>query len=416
MALLAVTMAAPLATGCASSGWQLDPDVLVSPRDVAAALGDPLRPDEDVIDPTGIPLLDPPTHVRPCCQLGMDQRVKLGDVEVPGYERGNVLSVEDLGKHSYDSGLVPLTVDEHGADAENNGIVYTCRGGFVDTAHVRDYADWAFFLALRVARSLPEGTTVEVRGDGARRRVVVRPVPAEIVAERGRFAVAATLAQWITHRIGVWHEIASWYGVETIEGFSEKGSAFSPEDMYSNTLGIKIGAALVSDTPPRTLEEYNVAVDAWIPAVLRRLQVLERDDARAAMKSVDGLWWDSRKLLPDPTMVLRRKFEIGPRQAPWRLEDALPPEKIPARVREQCEGAGPPLTLVVPEAIGPLSIAGVVTLEIEPEGWAATAGFPFPRPGEPGLTSADFPAVVDATRDRMRQVLGDGLDRPGGAR
>ena len=409
--MLLVTTA-PLLAAC-GAGWQADPDLLAPPRRVAAALGDPLRPGEDQIDPTGIPVLEPPTHVRPCCQLGMDQRVKLGGAEVPGYRRPNVTGVDELGNHSYDSGLVPLTADEHGVDVEKNGIVFTCRGGFIDTAHIRDYADWTFYAGLRVARSLPEGTTIEVPGDGAKRRVVVRPIPAEIVAERGRFAVAAPLAQWIAQRLALWHEIASWYGVESVKGFSEKGSAFSPEDLYSNILGMKIGAALVEGPIPRTLEEYNVAMDAWIAAVLHRLDVLPVAEARIAMKSVDGLWWDSRKILPDPTMVLRRHVDTGSRQAPWRLEDAMPPGEIPEQLREQCEDVPPLLTLSVPETIGSLRIADVVTVEIEPEGWAEREGFPFPRPGVRRLTSADFPAVVEAMRDDMRRVLGEGFDRPG---
>jgi hypothetical protein len=406
----ALPLLAGAAAGCASS-WQAEPGLLAPPRLVAAALGDALRAEEDAIDPTGIPVLEPPTHVRPCCQLGMDQRVKLGDVEVPGFVRPNVLGIEELGNHSYDSGLVPLTMDEHGVDAENNGIAYTCRGGFVDTAHVRDNADWTFFLALRIARSLPEGTTIDVPGDGAKRRVVVRAVPAELLARRGRFAAAAELAQRAAYEIGLWHEIASWYGVESVKGFSEKGSAFSPEDLYSNVLGIKIGSALASGTLPRTLEEYNVSLDAWLSAVLRRLDVLPRAEARAAMKSVDGLWWDSRKLLPDPTMVLRRNLEIGSRQAPWRLEDGLPPGEIPRSVRDACQGAAPPLALSVPEALDGLTLSEVVTLEIEPDGWAGPARFPFPRPGG-RLTSVDFPAVVAAMRGQMQEVLGKRLDRP----
>jgi hypothetical protein len=412
--LLLVMAAAPLVTACGGAGWQADPDLLAPPRKVAAALGDPLRPGEDVIDPTGIPVLDPPTHVRPCCQLGMDQRVKLGGAEVPGYSRGNILGVDELGAHSYDSGLVPLTADEHGVDVENNGVLYTCRGGFVDTAHIRDYTDWTFYVALRVARSLPEGSTIEVPGDGAARRVVLRPVPPELVAKRGRLATAGILAQWIVHRIAVWHEIASWYGVEGVKGFSEKGSAFSPEDLYSNILGIKIGAALASDQVPRTLEEYNLAVDAWISAVLRRLDVLPRPAARAAMKAVDGLWWDSNKFLPDPTTVRRRHMDIGSRQAAWLLEDGLPHERVPAVVKEPCEEAGAPLVLTVPEVLGAKRIADMVTVEIEPEAAPSFDTFPFPRPGDRRLTSDDFPAVVEAMREDMRRVLGDGFDRPGG--
>ncbi|PBD34343.1 hypothetical protein CK247_30710, partial [Klebsiella pneumoniae] len=33
-------------------------------------------------------------------------------------------------------------------------------------------------------------------------------------------------------RIAQWHEIAQWYGFQSVPGFSEEISAFSPEDLW----------------------------------------------------------------------------------------------------------------------------------------------------------------------------------------
>ena len=54
-------------------------------------------------------------------------------------------------------------------DREHNGLVYTCRGGFIDTAHVRDYADWAIFLVAQIARLAETGGVVELPDEGGRR-------------------------------------------------------------------------------------------------------------------------------------------------------------------------------------------------------------------------------------------------------
>ena len=50
--------------------------------------------------------------------------------------------------------------------------------------HVRDNADLTLFLATRIARDLPGGSAFDLPEDGARRRVVVRPLPPELVALR----------------------------------------------------------------------------------------------------------------------------------------------------------------------------------------------------------------------------------------
>ncbi len=41
--------------------------------------------------------------------------------------------------------------------------------------------------------------------------------------------VTGAVGEWIAFQLGVWHEIATWYGWASVRGFSEKASAFSPE-------------------------------------------------------------------------------------------------------------------------------------------------------------------------------------------
>lgn len=50
---------------------------------------------------------------------------------------------------------------------------------------------------------------------------------------RQRYQLAAWLAGHLAFEIAQWHEIAQWYGFQSVPGFSEEISAFSPEDLYS---------------------------------------------------------------------------------------------------------------------------------------------------------------------------------------
>ncbi|MFC1765377.1 DUF4056 domain-containing protein, partial [Planctomycetota bacterium] len=58
------------------------------------------------------------------------------------------IDVNDLGKHGY--------ATQRG---EGNGIVYTCRGGHIDIAHVRANADWVRYVAERVFAYIRHGET-----------------------------------------------------------------------------------------------------------------------------------------------------------------------------------------------------------------------------------------------------------------
>ena len=137
------------------------------------------------------------------------------------------------------------------------------RGGIAETfdeSHVRDYADWGIFLGATNARTVEEGTTVELPPEGGSRRIVFEPVPEELIERFGRLRIASTTAEAITFQLSIWHEIATWFGFASVPGFSEKASAFSPEDLYSNLLGIKLARALARRRSGREENIYNSSV------------------------------------------------------------------------------------------------------------------------------------------------------------
>ena len=73
----------------------------------------------------------PPRIIRTCCAFGTDLRVSI----IPGLKYTMLTTPSLLGTHHY-----------LGDKGENNGIIYTKRGGFVDFGHLRDVVDWTAYL------------------------------------------------------------------------------------------------------------------------------------------------------------------------------------------------------------------------------------------------------------------------------
>jgi hypothetical protein len=341
----------------------------------------------------------------------MDLKMSLRGSTVPGYSVSNIVSVPEIGHHEYDNGLVSVNEAlSRMVNLEKNGLVYTCRGGFVDVAHVRDNADLTLFLAMHLATILPGPGVVALEGDGATRRIALKAVPPELMERLGRWEVAITLAQWAAFQIAAWHEIVTWWDYESIPGFSEKVSAFSLEDLYSNAVALRIAGGILRGHQPLSRREWDVQMDAWIGVTLQRLGALPTDLGRRAMKSVDGLWWDSRKALPDWTLVTRRSFDLGPRVTPWRIPDADLPEDPVLTVA--CSERPHALPLEVPQRIGDVPIVDLATADFEVGAWAP-ATFPFTDPATRRVTSTDFARIAEVVRREAQATLGAGFDHPG---
>ena len=350
-----------------------------------------------------------PNGLRPCCAFGDDIGVALGTMQVPGYAIGNIVGIDGLGAHNFDNGATPWgTDDQHGLfKTENNGLIYTCRGGFIDTAHVRDYADWTLFLATHIQKQLDTGGTIDLGNEGGQRSLTVHPVPAAARQKRGAREIALRLGQWAAFNLSVWHEIATWYGWSSMSVFPEGASAFSPEDLYSNLVGIKVAGETVTAKEITSEGTYNDGVDAAFRATLEQLGAVAPAGTHAALTLLDRVWWDSRQHLPSEELVIRRNPDVGPVIAPWRVVASRQ-----TRVAGlPCASALPPRTLPNPDRLGNLQFARYVTLTIQPSE-KISAHFPFPRAGDPTITPADYPHVLADVRRQLIARFGRGADRP----
>ena len=368
------------------------------------------------LDAEQLPDVPEPQNLRPCCIFGNDVGVQVGSIPVPGYEVENVLDINTLGTHQYNKGTVALQPrgGERVVSDEASGILYTCRGGFIDIAHVRDNADRTFYLTAHIAQMAVSGGTIPITGEGAERRIVVKPLDPHLVRTYGLREVVTSLAEWLDFQASIWHEITTWYGWSST-AFSERPSAFSLEDLYSNLVGVKIAGAIVRRHAAPSELDYNRAMTAFLKDALVKLGPLPQDASRRAFEYVDGIWWDSTKRVPDNQLIRHRYFNIGPKLYPWKLVDALPSATLIASRREfdeACHSDWTPLGLSVPDHLGDVPFREMVTLEISPGELLVKNGFPFPNSGSKTVTQDDFPAIIAAIVRAANAELGAGVDLP----
>ena len=403
--LTLLALAATFLFSCTTSTWTAGTTIRADARRVAVALGDP--PPRTSLSLADIPELQPPHHPRTCCAFGMDLTVELGEVEIPFFEVSNVVGPSDLTGHDYDLATAA-------PETEVNGLVYTCRGGWIDTSHVRENADNVLYLALSIAPHLATGTTFEIPGHGAPQTVVVRPIPQRLIDREGALNIASELAGWIAYRVGIWHEVMSWYGYQMVAGFSEEPSTFSPEDLYSNLLGIRLAMAAIDEHDFGSAEEYDQAIAAYIFEGLTRLEAQPTTTARAVMTGLDGSWWDSSQRLPNNLLVRRRRFpSSGNVLAPWRAEDAqgnAPAIATLTTILAAPCGETRARSLVIPGELGAISASELVSLSWVPEGWA-DATFPF-REGSRRVDESELDGLVAQLHTAIEAVLGSGFDQP----
>jgi hypothetical protein len=360
--------------------------------------------------PTGIPDIPLRKHLRPCCAFGYELRARLAFLPILGYRLENLKTIDEIGPHHYDSGLVTVGSDSGPVSDERNGLVFTCRGGFIDTAHVRDYADWTIYFASELFEQLPYGTTIELPNEAGTRRVVLERIDPELLRGHDPVSLTMAIAQWLAFQLSIWHEIATWYGWSAVPGYPEKLSAFSPEDLYSNALGTKIAVAAAFERAARSETLYDRSVDAWLRAVAEFLGPTSKETAIEAMRSLEEVWWSPAARLPDPDIVLRRNFSIGETIAPWLVPEALASEALEGALGREC-GAWPiPHFLTIPSTFEGTPLRNLATLELRVDPAIASRP-PFDALG-PSVTQDDFPVIVAAIREQNRREFGPRADRP----
>jgi len=243
--------------------------------------------------PINSPDTKPHRIIRSCCSFGTEMRL----FAVPGVKLTEITSMEKIGAHHY-----------LGEPSEENGIIYTRQGGFIDMGHLRDQSDWTAYLYMQLRENKRKGNLSLTLGHEGGEKALNVHISAGLTDND-----LILLASKIAYDLSVWHEIATWFGASTIPFVPERYSSFSIEDAYSNLLGINIGIqALKSELP------YEEAVTQIIDQTLKSLDVvMNESETYLAMESVRDIWWTRQKRLPSGKVLLQRQLNVYPCLRPW---------------------------------------------------------------------------------------------------
>ncbi|MCK5175908.1 MAG: DUF4056 domain-containing protein, partial [Planctomycetes bacterium] len=196
------------------------------------------------------------------CSFGPGPRQRVG--EFFGSPVGmTFLEPEDLGRHRYSAGF-----------GEKNGMVYTCRGGFIDIGHVREAADRTAYLAgVSYEKLMAKEEVFSFRVIEPSRYWVKISYPEnwDGMSEGQRFAIAdevsICLGQYFAHTSLIWHEILTWYGFSSVGIFPENISSFSWEDSYSDLLGTHLAVEALAGNGGRFDEVMTRLIDERLDAI-----------------------------------------------------------------------------------------------------------------------------------------------------
>ena len=345
-----------------------------------------------------VPGIDPPVHLRPCCAFGMDLKTSIYGLPIPLVKVTNMVDTTDLGLHTYDAGLVGHGTDrDERESSETNGVLYTCKAGFIDIAHVRDYSDWTVYLTFWIYRHLGKQLEMVLPPELGERRILIHPFETNTLSMEQELILSVTMAQWAAYKLSIWHEIAQWHGYG-LEAFPEYISSYSVEDLYSNVLGTKIAAAIIYGGGTKTDQVYSRNFDQWLKNTLNQLGAQSIQSTRIYMKAADGYWWDSRSRIPYKYVVLKRNYEVDNIQRPMILPTELL-SIIGEHYKDTCANTEP-LYLEVVDSIFGFDMQDLITLEITiDEEYAQTFTFPTPSKEENRIISdQDFAFIAKSNR------------------
>jgi hypothetical protein len=239
---------------------------------------------------------------RYCCSLGFAQG--LDPTKLGGHKYGNSSTVTDV---------YPTTA----AMGEPVGYVYTSAAGLVDIGHVRDNAD----MVLWVYDHLLNGQhSIGVGGD----TVGVATIPT-VKDQMLALAGAITYVSSWSHELGTWGDTE----LSTALRGKEDYSAFSPEDLSSNIVGIKIATEAILAGGAPSSQDFDTQMNIELPKLILSLGGQPEDVTNKLLtqvqfipggKDLTGKWWmdDPESPVNGKVRLLRRNFD----GAAWKIAGA----------------------------------------------------------------------------------------------
>jgi hypothetical protein len=327
------------------------------------------------------------------CQTNPPPRLRVGTYfgSLSGTEFADPL---DLGRHCRTLGW-----------GEKNGLVYTCRGGFIDMAHLREAADrTAYVCGLLYPAIMHQKRHLSFQ--------LIEPSRYHLTFEypdhwRGlshderqeiAYSLSVKLGQYIAQKSTVWHEILTWFGFSSTGVFSEYLSSFSWEDVYSDLLGTRLAVIALNHTP----HAYDDAMTLLIQNELQRLGMQPPAVADQALQAISGAWYTNGYYFF--STLKKRNFDLGHDDGlvtPWLVPGICPEQE--------------PLSYPVPTT-DILDVYGFsMQLEIEPRELEGPALLSIAHDGESGKCiepSVHFPILMSHIRKEAEEQYGPEVGVP----
>lgn len=210
------------------------------------------------------------------------------------------LDANSLGSHNFGS-----------FNGESDGIIYTCRGGHIDLAHLRIAADNVYYLYTKFSKQLKAGDTEFTYKLNTDPSIFVVHVtyPSNFKmfpkGEQDRiiYETSLELAQYGTWYMVTWHEVLTWFGLKAFYVVPQFQSAFSWEDSYSNLLGTILGARAIRHPG----NEFNAAMTLVLKDELEKLGAQSSDTAYHASEKMRDTWFKGNLHVT----ILLRGLDIG---------------------------------------------------------------------------------------------------------
>ncbi len=303
---------------------------------------------------------------------------------------------DKLGKHSYNGNL-----------SEKSGIIYTCKTGHIDLAHLRKSADWTAYLSKKIFKVLMKGQGgFSYKMKEPSRYYVKFTYPSiwkalpQTEKEKIAHDVSIKVGQYITYTATTWHEIITWFGYKCTGMYSEYPSAFTWEDTFSNLIGSHLAVIALRDEG----YSYDEAMTLILDAELEKLNVQSSRVARRAADIVRGEWY-SGDFLFFITMK-KRNFDIG-------LDDGfVTPSLVPGLA--ECEGAEPQ-SYPIPTLDFLSEYRFSMLFEIEPREWEKNKVFKIVYPNKKEKKKridpiVHFPILMDYIKKAAIEKYGPDVD------
>jgi len=320
------------------------------------------------------------TFLRGCCGFGYN----LGLTYIPMASWYNIIDFDQLAEeHEYG-----------GSFSEENGQIYTCKAGFIDSAHVREVGDWTSYLAHKIYYALKQGgkTRIALRPEGTKETYLfLRPFKGTVTKE-----LAIALAQRISFELSLWHEISSWYGYTSVPIYSQRHSAFSPEDLYSNMLGTFVAKEVLMKSG-----DYNETFNQVLREKIKALGPLSRKGTETAFDMVEGKnkWWDKNHVVtPDFFLVRKRNLDY--------FEESLRPWKVPRRVKGCKKNSYSLSTLQLPNKVNNINLKERYVLVFDIDRDDIPIPMPVGREDQSTINSFYFPRLLEHLRGLVKEELG----------